>query len=540
LWAATSRVIHAGEGNEQVATATFRIEERREVEEQIRARRVQYALNASKYLMIGAGVLGGGALVTWFFVRQYAQLLAASLILLQLTACAVLFPALVRRGRRTFGVYLVLGSMLLTSVGVFLLAPWSSFGALVCYLITVLVANLILDERGRRRMNLVTVVLLAGNIALSGTLVLEVPAPLDHRVSAFLRIAFSVIPFLVASLTIHSLVMNQEDSFRQSRLAGKEVGERIAAERAQRERLEQANLQIEEQAAVERAQSRRLRHLFSQINETAGQLSSAAAEILAAAQQQVSTAGEQSAAIGQTMTTMDEVRSITEQTVVRAQDVAQAARRSVEVSHAGEGAVQETMESMVQIRDRVEAIAANISALTQQTEQIGQIISAVNDIASQSNMLALNASVEAARAGEQGKGFAVVAEEVRSLAEQSRHATIQVRTILSDILQATQLTGVATEEGAAEVDKGARSASRMGRAIRDLNQVITTSSQAAAQMVAGGQQQTTGIEQIALAMQNINQATMQSLESIRQAERAATELNNLARQLAESVVEFEL
>ncbi len=523
-----------------MATATFRIEERREVEEQIRARRVQYALNASKYLRMVTGVVGGGALVAWLFVRQYAQLLAASLILLQLTGCAMLFPALVRRGRRTLGVYLVLGSMLLTSVGVFLLAPWSSFGALVGYLITVLVANLTLDERGRRRMNLVIVILLAANIALSGIVVLEVPAPLDNRVSSFLRIAFSVIPFMVASLTIHSLVMNQEDSFRQSRLAGKEVGERIAAEREQRERLEQANLQIEERAAVERAQGRRLRHLFSQINETASRLSSAAAEILAVAQQQVSTAGEQSAAISQTMTTMDEVRGIAEQTVARAQDVAQSARHSVEVSHAGEGSVQQTMESMVQIRGRVEAIAANISALTQQTEQIGQIISAVNDLASQSNMLALNASVEAARAGEQGKGFAVVADEVRSLAEQSRHATIQVRTILSDILQATQLTGTATEEGAAEVERGALSASRMGRAIRELNQVITASSQAAAQMVAGGQQQTTGIEQIALAMQGINQATLQSLESIRQAERAATDLNNLARQLADSVVEFEL
>jgi methyl-accepting chemotaxis protein len=523
-----------------VATATFRIEERREVEEQIRARRVQYALNVSRYLVVGAGVLGGGTLVAWLVVRQYAQLLAASLILLQLAACAVVLPVLVRRGRRTLGAYLVLGSMLLVNSGAFWLAPWTSFGALVGYLITVLVANLILDEGGRRRMSMLIVVLLASNVALSGIIVMEAPAPLDGRVSTLLRIAFSVLPFLVASLVVHGLVMNQENSFRESRLAGREVGERVVVEREQRERLEQANLQIEERAALERAQSRRLRHLFVQINETASELSSAAAEILAVTQQQVLTAGEQSVAISQTMTTMDEVRSIVEQTVVRAQEVAQSARRSVEVSHAGEGAVQETMESMVQIRGRVEGIAANILALTQQTEQIGQIISAVNDIASQSNMLALNASVEAARAGEHGKGFAVVAEEVRSLAEQSRHATVRVRAILSDVLQATQMTGVATEEGATEVDRGALSASRMGRAIRDLSQVIAESSEAAAQMVAGGQQQTSGIEQIALAMRDINEATMQSLESIRQAERAATDLNDLARRLAESVVEFEL
>jgi hypothetical protein len=173
-----------------MATATFRIEERREVEEQIRARRVQYALNVTRYLVVGAGVLGAGALVTWLFVRQYGQLLAASLILLQLTVCAVLFPALARRGRRTLGAYLVLGSMLVTNVGAFFLAPWTSFGALAGYLITVLVTNLILDERGRRLTNLVIVLLLAGNVALSGIVVMEAPAPLDGRVASFLRIAF--------------------------------------------------------------------------------------------------------------------------------------------------------------------------------------------------------------------------------------------------------------------------------------------------------------------------------------------------------------
>ena len=190
---------------------------------------------------------------------------------------------------------------------------------------------------------------------------------------------------------------------------------------------------------------------------------------------------------------------------------------------------------MARIKMRVQDIAENILALSEQTQQIGEIITAVNDIASQSNMLALNAAVEAARAGEQGKGFAVVAEEVRDLAERSTQATAQVKAILSDIQRATNATGMATEEGKKGVDAGVQLVAQMGQTIDQLAQVIDESAQSAAQMVAGGQQQTTGMEQIAVTMQNINQVTIQGLASTRQAEEWAQELNDLARSLSQIV-----
>jgi len=282
-----------------------------------------------------------------------------------------------------------------------------------------------------------------------------------------------------------------------------------------------------------------LQKVIRRVREAAGSLSSAATEILASTTQQVSGASEQSAAISQTTTTVDEVRNIAEQTVARAQEVAEAAQRSVEFSRAGEGAVQDTIESMAQIRSQVEGIAENILALSEQTQQIGEIIATVNDIATQSNMLALNASVEAARAGEQGKGFAVVAMEVRSLAEQSKQATAQVEAILSDIQKATNMTVMATEEGTKGVEEGVTLSARTGEVIQQLGSALTESAQAAVQMVAGGQQQTSGIEQIGLAMQNINQATVQSLASTRQAEKAARDLNELARELMEIVDRYQ-
>ncbi len=283
-----------------------------------------------------------------------------------------------------------------------------------------------------------------------------------------------------------------------------------------------------------------LQAMILQIREAAGSLGTAAAEILASTTQQVAGASEQSASISQTTTTVDEVRNITEQTVNRAQEVSTSAQQSLEFSRAGRDTVQKTVDSMAEIKNRVEGIAENILSLSEQTQQIGQIIATVDDIASQSNMLALNASVEAARAGEQGKGFAVVAAEVRSLAEQSRQATNQVESILSDIQKATNLTVMATEEGSKGVEEGVDLSEKTGQMIQELGGVIAESARAAAQMVAGGQQQTSGIEQIALAMQNINQATVQSLASTRQSEKAARDLDALAKNLNEMVENYRL
>ncbi|MBN1179924.1 MAG: HAMP domain-containing protein, partial [Anaerolineae bacterium] len=151
-----------------------------------------------------------------------------------------------------------------------------------------------------------------------------------------------------------------------------------------------------------------VRAMLIKIREAANNVAAASAEILAATTQQASGSTEQSAAISQTTTTVDEVRAISEQTIERTQEVVESSQRTVGVSRTGQRAVQESIESMAQIKERVEGIAENILALSEQTQQISEIIAAVNEIATQSNMLALNASVEAARAGEHGKGFAVV------------------------------------------------------------------------------------------------------------------------------------
>lgn len=283
-----------------------------------------------------------------------------------------------------------------------------------------------------------------------------------------------------------------------------------------------------------------LQSMIAQVYEAASNLNEATSEILAASTQQAAGANQQSAAIAQTTTTVDQVRAISEQSAQRTQQVADVSQRTIEVSRSGKEAVDQSINTMIHIKQRVESIAENILAVAEQAQKIGEIVTTVSEIAAQSNILALNASIEAARAGEQGKGFVVVVSEVRTLAEQSKSATEQVRSILLDIQKGIGTTVMATEEGTKIVDRGEQLADQTQEAIDRLATVINESAQMVTQVVASGRQQSAAVEQIAVAMQNINQATVQNLSSTRRVERAAKQLNALAGDLTEVVEQYEL
>jgi methyl-accepting chemotaxis protein len=277
-----------------------------------------------------------------------------------------------------------------------------------------------------------------------------------------------------------------------------------------------------------------------QIRHVSSGVAAAAAEILAAMTQQNASSTEQDAAVTQTMATAEEVRTTVQQTADRAQAVANVSQQSLAVSRAGQAAVVDSVNGMMLLRERVESIAENILMLSERTQQIGEIIGTVNDIADQSKMLALNASIEAARAGEEGKGFAVVAMEVRQLAEQSRAATARVRDILNEIQQATNTAVMVTEEGSKGADSGVALVERAGEAIRNLAATIEEAAQSAAQIAASTQQQTNGMEQLTIAMASIQRATAQAVASTRQAEESARQLDEMARQMEQTAARYKL
>jgi methyl-accepting chemotaxis protein len=275
----------------------------------------------------------------------------------------------------------------------------------------------------------------------------------------------------------------------------------------------------------------RLQGIVTEINDAVARVEADTQEILAAMTRQIAMANEQDAVVTETTATVNEVRATVTETAERAQSVAETAQVSVDISRTGTESVTQTVLGMEVIRHRVEDIADNILVLSENTQQIGEIIATVNSLADQSRMLALNASVEAARAGEEGKGFAVVALEVRNLADQNREATVQVREILGEIQRATNAAVMVTEEGSKGVDQGQTLVNSAGDSIRDLSHAIEEAALAAMQIAASTRQQTIGMDQLTQAMRTIKKATTETLNTTLQVKASVQNLRDASNRI---------
>ncbi len=281
-----------------------------------------------------------------------------------------------------------------------------------------------------------------------------------------------------------------------------------------------------------------LQRTMREISEGVNVLSSSSSEILATTTQVASGSAETATAVSETTATVEEVKQTAQVSSQKAKYVSESAHKAAQVSSTGRQSVEESIQGMQRIQEQMASIAESIVRLSEQSQAIGEIVATVNDLSEQSNLLAVNAAIEAARAGEQGKGFAVVAQEVRSLAEQSKQATSQVRSILTDIQKATSAAVLATEQGSKAVEAGVRQSVAAGEAIRVLAEGIAEAAQAATQIAASSQQQTVGMDQVAMAMDNIRQASAQNVAGTRQAEAAAQSLHELGRRLKEVAAQY--
>jgi methyl-accepting chemotaxis protein len=248
---------------------------------------------------------------------------------------------------------------------------------------------------------------------------------------------------------------------------------------------------------------KRLRDVATQTRTATESLDAAAMEILASAREQSAVTGEQAAAYQETNVTIQQVSQSGLQIAERAKQVTVTAEAVSIANTSGLDAVQKANQTVEAIHEQAEAVAQNIVALSEKTQMVGDILATVNDIAEQSHLLALNAAIEAAAAGEHGRTFSVVAGEIKNLADQSKAATVQVKTILGDIQKEINTSVMLTEEAVKRVDIGKHQADVAASAIRDMAANIDQSVQAFQQIVAGTNQQQIGFDNVMQALKDI-------------------------------------
>ncbi len=253
--------------------------------------------------------------------------------------------------------------------------------------------------------------------------------------------------------------------------------------------------------------------------------------------EQKRSANEQVDVIRQTNRMMEQFLELSEDVHERARAMTSTAEETENISQAGQDTLGDTINMMSQIRAQVHVIGETITRLAQLTREIDKIISSVSEIATQSNLLALNASIEAARAGTQGRGFAVVADEVRTLSQQSTTAANQVRVILVDIQDAVKETIIATQAGMSELDTGLEKSREANDIMSQLNNTVSTSSEAVRDIYNVIRQQSNGLEEISINISRINMITETNATSLRAVSTVSENLTRLTNELQSTVVQ---
>jgi twitching motility protein PilJ len=223
-----------------------------------------------------------------------------------------------------------------------------------------------------------------------------------------------------------------------------------------------------------------------------------------------------------------------------AQRSADAARQAKEVAEKGSGNVKKSISGMVNIRESVREASRQVRILGENSKRIGEITDFISEIASRTNLLALNASIEAARAGDAGRGFTVVADEVRNLAERASASAEEISKLIDDIQSGISKTIKAMENGTYEVSEGARLVDAAGEVLRDILGSVEISALSASEISSAMQEQTKFSKDIAANLEHIAVIAKNTAEGARQSKESATQLEFLSKNLNQAVEKFRL
>lgn len=277
------------------------------------------------------------------------------------------------------------------------------------------------------------------------------------------------------------------------------------------------------------------RSLGRDIGGAVNQAQSSAAELQAAANQQATGAREQATALTEISTTIRELLMTSKQIADSAQQVARLADETARTARAGDGTVQRARASLVAIRQQVDVVVDHMLELGKRSHQIGAVVDIVSELAEQTNILAINATIEAAGAGESGKRFAVVGDEIRKLSDRVSAAAKEIRSLVEDVRGSVNTTVMATEGGSKAVDAGAREFGEVATSFTQISAQVATTTEAAREIQLSTKQQSTGVEQVDLAIGNVALASKEAEASAGQVLQSAALVANISKDLVRLV-----
>lgn len=281
-----------------------------------------------------------------------------------------------------------------------------------------------------------------------------------------------------------------------------------------------------------------LRDLVTTINETAVQLDSAARQTQAAADHLAKASIAQSRQVAEATEAVTGMAGSIEQVSTNAERCSQVARHAVEISHKGGDAVRRTIDGMNAIRENIQDTSKRIKRLGESSQEIGNIVELINDIAEQTNILALNASIQASMAGEAGRGFAVVADEVQRLAERAGHATRQIEVLVRTIQGDTNEAVVSMERTTTDVVGGALLAENAGAALGEIEAVSNQIAELVQGISGSARQQAAASGQISRTMQVLREISQQTADNTHATSGAIGRLAVLSAQLRRAAQGF--
>lgn len=283
-----------------------------------------------------------------------------------------------------------------------------------------------------------------------------------------------------------------------------------------------------------------LRETLSQVGEASSAVASASSQISSSTEEMAAGAQEQTSQAGEVASAVEEMTKTIIENSKNAGTTAETAKEAKLAAEQGGNVVEETITGMKRIAEVVRKSAGTVQELGKSSDQIGEIIGVIDDIADQTNLLALNAAIEAARAGEQGRGFAVVADEVRKLAERTTKATKEIAGMIKKIQSETQGAVVSMEEGTKQVDEGIKLADKAGGSLNEIVGISQKVTDMVTQIAAASEQQSSASEQISKNVEAISAVTQQTASGTQQIARAAEDLNRLTDNLQHLVGKFKL